>query len=322
MQLSTDPQIDLFEEIDRLKRAKNAVILAHYYQEPDIQDVADFVGDSLALAQEAKATDAGIIVFAGVHFMAETAKIVNPTRRVLLPDPDAGCSLADGCPPDAFREFVASHPGHTVISYVNCSAAVKAMTDIVCTSSNAELIINALPADEKILFAPDQHLGRYLIKKTGRDMVLWPGTCMVHEVFSEKKIVELKVRHPNAKVAAHPECPEHVLELADHVGSTSSILKFVQDAPVQEFIIATEPGIIHQMQKLCPDKVFIPAPGVDESCACNECPHMKLNTLEKLYLCLKNEAPEVDVPEPLRQRALGAIERMFVLTDRAMASEP
>jgi quinolinate synthase len=308
--------LDIFTEIEKLKKKQNAVILAHYYQESDIQDVADHIGDSLQLAQEAKKTAADVIVFAGVHFMAETAKILNPDKLVLVPDLDAGCSLSESCPPDRFRAFIAAHPGHFVISYINCSAAVKALSDVICTSSNAEAVIRSVPADRPIIFGPDQNLGRFLEKKTGRRMVLWPGACVVHDIFSEKKIVQLKVRHPDALVAAHPECTERVLALADHVGSTSSLLEFVTESPHQKFIIATEPGIIHQMQKRRPDKIFIPAPP-DSGCACNECPHMKLNTLEKLYLCMRDRRPEVTVDEEIRGRALVAIERMLEISAQA-----
>jgi quinolinate synthase len=315
------PALDLFAEVERLKRELNAVILAHYYQEPDLQDVADFVGDSLQLSQQAKKTKADVIVFAGVHFMAETAKILNPEKQVLLPDLRAGCSLADTCPGDRFAAFVADHPGHTVISYVNCSAAVKALSDILCTSSNAELVIRSVPADQPISFAPDQNLGRYLEKKTGRSMVLWPGTCMVHDIFSEKKLVQLKVRYPKAPVAAHPECPERVLALADHIGSTSSLLDFVTHSPEKQFIVVTEPGIIHQMQRACPDKEFIPAPP-DSNCACNECPHMKLNTLEKLYLCMRDRRPEVILDEETRRRALVPLERMLEISARGAVRTP
>jgi quinolinate synthase len=313
-----DPALDLALEIETLRRDLNAVILAHYYQEPDIQDVADFVGDSLALARQARSTDADVIVFAGVHFMAETAKILNPERTVLLPDLEAGCSLDEGCPPAEFERFIARHPGHTVISYVNCSAAVKALSDVICTSANAELIVRSVPEDQPILFAPDRNLGRFLIRQTGRDMVLWPGTCVVHELFSERRIAELQVRHPHALVAAHPECTEAVLEMADHIGSTSSILDFVTSSAAQEFIIATEPGIIHQMRKRCPEKTFIAAPATGE-CACNECPYMKLNTLEKLYACMRDRRPVVDVDPAVRALALRPIERMLEITARAAA---
>jgi quinolinate synthase len=308
-----DPGLDLAAEIDRLRKELNAVILAHYYQEGEIQDLADHVGDSLALAQAAAETTKSVIVFAGVHFMAETAKILNPDKQVLLPSLKAGCSLADGCPPDEFRKFLDRHPGHVVVSYINCSAAVKAMSDLICTSSNAEKIIRSIPEDKPIVFAPDQHLGRWLIKKTGREMVLWPGSCEVHEIFSAREIVRLKVRYPEAKVAAHPECPESVLELADHVGSTSSILRYVTTSPDKVFIIATEPGIIHQMKKVAPDKTFIPGPS-DSGCSCNECPYMKENTLERLYLCMRNRQPEITVPEEIRVRALRPIQRMLELS--------
>jgi quinolinate synthase len=313
-----DPELDLFAEIDRLKKDLNAVLLAHYYQDADIQDVADYVGDSLQLAQQARRTDADVIVFAGVHFMAETAKILNPEKLVLLPDLEAGCSLAENCPADRFSEFTAAHPDHIVVSYINCSAGVKALTDIICTSSNAATIIESIPAGRPIIFAPDQNLGRYLIRRTGRDMLLWPGTCMVHDIFSEKKIIQLKVRHPDAPVAAHPECTERVLALADHIGSTSSLLDFVTRSSHKTFIIVTEPGIIHQMEKRCPDKVFIPAPP-DSECACNECPHMRLNTLEKLYLCMRDRRPEIRLDEKIRRRALVPLERMLEITARAAA---
>ena len=308
-----DPTLDLFEEIGRLKRERNAVLLAHYYQEPDIQDVADYIGDSLGLAREAAETDADVIVFAGVHFMAETAKILNPGKTVLLPDLHAGCSLADSCPPDEFAAFRAEHPGHIVVSYINCSAAIKAQTDIIVTSSNAEHIVRQIPPEQPVIFAPDRNLGRWLIKETGRDMVLWEGACIVHEIFSEQKLVRLKIRHPNAPVLAHPECEEPVLRLADHVGSTSSIRRFAAESDATEFIVATESGILHQMQKDNPDKTFIAAPP-DNGCACNDCPHMKLNTLEKLYLCLKHRQPELVMDEEIRLRALRPIERMLEMS--------
>ena len=302
--------LDLEEEIPRLKRDLNAVILAHYYQESEIQDVADFIGDSLQLAQRAAKTNADVIVFAGVHFMAETAKILNPSKQVLIPDLKAGCSLAEGCPPQLFRPFKEKYPDHIVISYINCTAEIKAMSDIICTSSNAEKIIRQIPADRPIIFAPDQNLGRYLIKKTGRNMVLWSGICVVHEMFSERKLVQLKVQYPRAKVLAHPECEPRVLQHADHISSTSGILNYVKQSADSEFIIATEPGIIHQMKKACPDKTFIPAPP-EGDCACNQCPYMKLNTPEKLYLCMKNRAPEILLDEELRLRALRPIQRML-----------
>lgn len=309
-----EPGFDLFAAIDDLRRRRNAVILAHYYQEPDIQDVADFIGDSLALAQQAAATRAEVIVFAGVHFMAETAKILNPERQVLLPDLTAGCSLADGCPADAFAAFVARHPGHRVISYINCSAHTKALSDVICTSSNAVRIAASFPADEPLIFAPDRHLGAWVAKQLGRPLVLWPGSCEVHEVFSEKKLVELKVRHPDAAVVAHPECTEGVLQHADFIGSTTAILRFARETAARRVIVVTEAGILHQMRKENPGKEFIPAPGLDESCSCNECPHMKKNTLEKLYLCLRDRSPEITVPEGLRRQAERPILRMLALS--------
>lgn len=309
-----DPGLDLFAAINKLRRELNAVILAHYYQDPDIQDVADFVGDSLALSQQAAATAADVIVFAGVHFMAETAKLLNPDKLVLLPDLEAGCSLADGCPPDAFAEFLAHHPDHVVISYINCSAATKAMSDVICTSSNAVKIVDSFPSDQPIVFAPDQYLGSYVAKTLGRDLVLWPGSCEVHETFSEKRLVELKITHPEALVAAHPECPEALLQHADHVGSTSSILKFARETAAREVIVMTEPGILHQMQKENPAKTLIAVPGMDESCNCNECPYMKKNTLEKLYLCMRDRTPEVTVAEELREPALRPIQRMLEMS--------
>lgn len=315
LDLDIDVNLDLFSEIERLKKEKNAIVLAHYYQEPDIQDVADFIGDSLALAQKAQSTDADIIVFAGVHFMAETAKILNPTKKVLLPDLKAGCSLADSAPADLFQKFKDQYPGHIVITYINCSAGMKALSDIICTSSNAEAIINSLPKDQKIIFAPDKNLGAYLIKKTGRDMILWNGACIVHELFSLQKITKLKMHHPNAKVIAHPECEEPVLKAADFIGSTSALLKYSRENPSTEFIVATESGIIHQMQIQSPFKTFIPAPP-DNSCACNDCPFMKLNTLEKLYLCMEYEEPEIIMDEKLRIASKKPIERMLEISAR------
>lgn len=309
-----DPTLDLFEEIERLKREKNAVLLAHYYQEADIQDLADFTGDSLGLARAAAETDADLIVFAGVHFMAETAKILNPDRKVVLPDLNAGCSLADSCPPEEFAAFKSRYPDHIVISYINCSAGVKALSDIICTSSNAEHIIRQIPAEQPIIFAPDRNLGRYLIRQTGRDMVLWEGVCIVHETFSERRIVELKIQHPGAPVLAHPECEEAVLRHADFVGSTTAILRHALSNPAQTFIVATEEGILHQMRKNAPNKTFIPAPP-ESGCACNQCPHMRLNTLEKLYLCLKHEQPELRMDEDLRRRALRPIEKMLAMSE-------
>ena len=308
-----DPTLDLFDEIEKLKKEKNAVILAHYYQEGDIQDIADYIGDSLGLSQQAAKTDADIIVFAGVHFMAETAKILSPNKKVLLPDLKAGCSLADSCPPHLFRKFKENYPDHLVITYVNCTAELKALSDIVCTSSNAVQIVESLPADQKIIFGPDKNLGAYVAKKTRRDLVLWNGACMVHEIFSREKITKLKERYPNAKLLAHPECEEVILQMADYVGSTTGILKYATNNPAKEFIVATEAGILHQMQKDNPDKVFIPAPP-NNSCACNDCPHMKRNTLEKLYLCLKNESPEIEVPQHIIERAVKPIERMLEIS--------
>jgi quinolinate synthase len=305
--------LDLFDEIARLKRERNAVLLAHYYQEPDIQDVADYIGDSLGLSQEAAKTKADVIVFAGVHFMAETAKILNPGKKVVLPDLEAGCSLAEGCPADAFAAFKARYPGHAVISYINCSAAVKALSDVICTSANAEKIVRSFPADRPLVFAPDKNLGAYLIKKLGRPMVLWPGTCQVHETFSEKKLVELKIQHPTAVVIAHPECEEAVLRHADVVASTTGLLQHAIQSPARTFIVATEVGILHQMQKACPDKTFIPAPP-EADCSCNECPFMKRNTLEKVYLALRDLQPEITLPEELRLAALRPIQRMLELS--------
>lgn len=305
--------LDLDEEIRRLKKERNAVVLAHYYQESEIQDVADFIGDSLQLAQAAQKTQADVIVFAGVHFMAETAKILNPERIVLVPDMKAGCSLADGCPVDRFRAWKARHPGAVVISYINCSAEVKAESDYICTSSNAEKIVTAVPADKKILFAPDRNLGRFLIKKTGRDMVLWPGSCVVHETFSLRKLEAIRRENPDAKIIAHPECEEPLLELASFIGSTSALLKYVENDNAQEFIVATEPGILHQMQKRAPHKKLIPAPP-EGNCACNECPFMRLNTPEKLYLALRDLEPRLEMPEELRLRAKLPIDRMLALS--------
>lgn len=306
--------INFEEEILKLKKELNAVILAHYYQYSEIQDIADFVGDSLELSKKAAATDADVIVFAGVHFMAETAKILSPDKQVLLPDLEAGCSLAEGCPADAFKLFKKQHPDHIVITYINSTAEVKALSDIICTSSSAEKIINKLPKTQKIIFAPDRNLGKYLIKKTGRDMLLWQGSCIVHETFNERKIIELKAQHPDAKLIAHPECEESLLSEADFIGSTSGLLKYVCQSSDKEFIVATEVGIIHQMEKYCPDKLFIPAPPNDASCSCNECPYMKLNTMEKLYLCMKNRSPEIIIGEELRLQALVPIQRMMEMS--------
>ncbi|NEP43067.1 MAG: quinolinate synthase NadA [Okeania sp. SIO2H7] len=304
---------DLFGAIDILKKELSAVVLAHYYQEADIQDTADFIGDSLQLSRQAAATKADVIVFAGVHFMAETAKILNPDKLVLLPDLNAGCSLADSCPPAEFAAFKAAHPDHLVISYINCSAAIKAMSDIICTSSNAVKIVEQIPEGQPIIFGPDRNLGRYIIKQTGRDMLLWEGACMVHEIFSEKKIVGLKIEHPEAEIIAHPECEEPVLRHAQFIGSTSALLRYSQQSYSDTFIVATEPGIIHQMQRASPGKMFIPAPP-SNSCACNECPHMRLNTLEKLYLAMKNKSPEITMSEEVRIAALRPIERMLEMS--------
>ncbi len=312
-EIEIDPSIDLFAEIEKLKKEKNAVILAHYYQNPDIQDVADYIGDSLGLSQQAAKTKADIIVFAGVHFMAETAKILSPQKKVLLPDLKAGCSLADSCPADKFEAFKNAHPDHLVISYVNCSAQIKALTDIVCTSTNAVQIVESFPKDKKIIFAPDKNLGAYINKKTGRNMLLWDGACMVHEIFSLQKITKLRNQHPLAKLISHPECESPILEISDFIGSTTALLNFTIKSEHKEFIVATEAGIIHQMQKSSPSKTFIPAPP-NNSCACNDCPHMKLNTLEKLYTCLKYETPELIMEEGLRKRAEGSIIRMLEIS--------
>jgi len=305
---------DLFAEIDRLRRERRAVILAHYYQDPDIQDIADFVGDSLGLSQAAAATDAEVIVFAGVHFMAETAKLLCPEKTVLLPDLDAGCSLADGCPADAFAAFLSRYPGHKVVSYINCSAATKAQSDVICTSSNAVKIVASFPPDQPLVFAPDRFLGDWVSRQLGRDLVLWPGSCEVHETFSERKLIELKVSHPTAVVAAHPECPPAVLQHADHIGSTTSILEFARQTPARQIIVVTEPGILHHMRLENPGKELIPVPGADETCSCNECPYMKKNTLEKLYLCLRDGTPEITLDPALAARARAPIARMLELS--------
>lgn len=309
-QPSMKPKEDLFAKIARLKKERNAVILAHYYQDPDIQDVADFIGDSLQLSQKAAQTTADVIVFAGVHFMAETAKILNPGRKVLLPDLEAGCSLADSCPAPLFREFKKKHPGHVVVSYINCTAEVKAESDYICTSSNAVKIVNSLPKDQKIIFAPDKNLGRWVMQQTGRDMVLWEGACVVHETFSEKKLIQLQTVYPNAKVIAHPECEAPVLARADFIGSTTALLDYAVKNDSKEFIVVTESGILHQMQKAAPHKTFIPSPP-NANCACNECPYMRRNTLEKVALALENLQPEIDVPAELRAKALKPIQRML-----------
>jgi quinolinate synthase len=304
---------DLFAKISRLKKDRNAVILAHYYQDPDIQDVADFIGDSLQLSQQAAKTKADIIVFAGVHFMAETAKILNPGRTVLLPDLEAGCSLADSCPAPEFRDFKEKNPDHVVVSYINCSAAVKAESDFICTSSNAVKIVNSIPRDQKILFAPDKNLGRYVMKQAGREMLLWQGACIVHETFSEKKLIQLQAIHPAAKVIAHPECEEPLLKRADFIGSTTALLNYSVKSDANEFIVVTESGILHQMQKAAPHKKFIPSPP-NANCACNECPYMRRNTLEKVALCLETLEPKIDVPAELSKKALIPIQRMLDLS--------
>jgi quinolinate synthase len=305
----------LKERILELKKEKNAVILAHYYQEADIQDVADYVGDSLGLSQEAMKVDADIIVFAGVHFMAETAKILNPTKKVLLPDLKAGCSLAESCPPDLFKKFLDKHPDHIVITYVNCSAEIKALSDIVCTSSNAVKIVESVPKDTPIIFAPDKNLGKYIIEKTGRDMLLWDGSCVVHEAFSLDKLIELYKQHPDAKIIAHPESETHILKTAAYIGSTAGMINYVKTDSSNKFIVATEAGILHKMQQEVPNKILIPAPAKeDNTCACSECGYMKMNTLQKVYDCLLNETPEILVPENIRKKALIPIERMLELS--------
>lgn len=310
-----DPTIDIISDIQKLKKEKNAVILAHYYQEAEIQDVADYIGDSLGLSQQAAKTSADIIVFAGVHFMAETAKILSPTKKVLLPDLKAGCSLSDSCPPHLFAKFKERYPDHLVITYVNCTAELKALSDIVCTSSNAVQIVESLPKNQKIIFGPDRNLGEYVKKKTGRDLVLWNGACMVHEIFSQEKIIDLRRQFPEAKFIAHPECEDHILAQADFIGSTSAMLKFTIDDSSQQYIVATESGILYQMQKASPTKTFIPAPP-NNVCACNDCPHMKLNTIEKLYNCLYYELPEVDLSMDVVERARKPIERMLELSEK------
>jgi quinolinate synthase len=313
--MQVDPTLDLFAEISRLKKEKNAVLLAHYYQEPDIQDVADYIGDSLGLARQAEKTKADIIVFAGVHFMAETAKILNPSKKVVIPDLKAGCSLSDSCPPPLFKKFREEHPDHVVISYINCSAGIKALSDVICTSSNAVAIVNSFKKDQPIIFAPDKNLGAYINKVTGRNMLLWNGACMVHEIFSLEKIIKLKLRHPESKLIAHPECEDVVLQHADFIGSTTQLLKYTENDPSQSFIVATETGILHQMIKNSPGKTFIPAPP-DNACACNDCPHMKLNTLEKLYLCMEYEQPEIIMDEALRLAAKKPIDKMLEISAR------
>src|SRR5499427_8317515 len=302
------------DEIRRLKAERKAVILAHYYQESEIQDLADFVGDSLQLSQAAAKTQADVIVFCGVHFMAETAKILNPDKIVVVPDLDAGCSLADGCPAPVFQRWLEKYPGHTVVSYINCSAEVKALSDVICTSSNAVKIVQAL-GDQKVVFAPDRHLGAFVAKQAQRpDLVLWQGTCIVHETFSERRLVQLMSEHPDAEVIAHPECHDGILRHAGFIASTSGLIQHAVTSDKRSFIVATEAGILHKMQQAAPDKTLIPAPPDDESCSCNVCPHMKRNSLEKLYLCLRDLAPQVDVPEPIRVRALKPIQRMLEMS--------
>ncbi len=306
---------ELAEEIYLLKKQKNAVILAHYYQEKSIQDIADYIGDSLGLSQQAASTSANIIVFAGVHFMAETAKILNPQKKVLLPDLNAGCSLAESCPPLQFKNFISQHPNHKVVTYINCSAEIKTMSDIVCTSANAEKIINSIPIEQPIIFAPDKNLGKYLIKKTGREMLLWEGACVVHEAFAIEKILALHHKYPNAHIIAHPESEEHILKIAHYVGSTTGMINYVKNTNAAEFIIATEAGILTQMSKEVQNKSLIPAPAEEDNlCACSECAYMKVNTLEKLYLCLKNERPEIILEESIRQKALVPILKMLEIS--------
>ncbi|MEO1259158.1 MAG: quinolinate synthase NadA [Bacteroidota bacterium] len=316
LDLEVDPTIDLVAEIEKLKKEKNAILLAHYYQESEIQDVADYIGDSLGLSQMAAKTEADVIVFAGVHFMAETAKMLSPNKKVLLPDLKAGCSLADACPAPVFRKFKEKYPDHIVVSYVNTTAEMKTLTDICCTSTNAVQIIESIPKDQPIIFAPDINLGRYLVKKTGRDMVLWNGACMVHEIFSHEKITKLMLRHPNAKLIAHPECEAHILEKAHYIGSTTGLLNYTINDEASAFIVATESGILHQMEKRSPNKTFIPAPP-NNTCACNDCPHMKLNTMEKLYLCMKHEMPEVTLPDWVIKEGVKSIDRMLEISAKA-----
>ncbi|HMS99042.1 MAG TPA: quinolinate synthase NadA [Saprospiraceae bacterium] len=316
LDIEIDPTMDLVAEIKKLKKQKNAIILAHYYQESEIQDLADYIGDSLGLSQKAAATEAEMIVFAGVHFMAETAKMLSPHKKVVLPDLKAGCSLADSCPAPLFKKFKEKYPDHVVVSYINCTAELKTLTDICCTSSNAVAVIESIPKEKGIIFAPDKNLGAYLMKKTGRDMVLWNGACMVHEIFSHEKIVKLMERHPTAKFIAHPECEAHILELAEFVGSTSQMLKFTKESAAREFIVATESGILHQMELASPDKVFIPAPP-NNTCACNDCPHMKRNTLEKLYLAMKYELPEIILEERVIREGRACIDRMLEISEKA-----
>lgn len=311
---AVNDQVDYVSEIKRLKEEKNAVILGHYYITGDLQDISDFLGDSLALAQQAAQTQADMIVFLGVHFMAETAKILNPDKKVIIPDLKAGCSLAESAPADKFAEFKAKHPGHDVISYINCTAAIKALSDVICTSSNAVKIVESYPKDAKLIFAPDKNLGNYINSLTGRNMVLWDGACMVHEKYSLEKILEMKEQHPDAEFIAHPECEKPVLLIADYIGSTTALLKHTHNSPRKKFIVATESGILHQMQKNAPEKTYIPAPSIDATCGCNDCAFMKLNTMEKLYLSLKHEKPEIILPADLMHKARRPIERMLELS--------
>jgi quinolinate synthase len=316
LDIEVDPTLDLEAEINKLKKEKNAIILAHYYVEGDIQDIADYVGDSLGLAQQAEKTEADMIVFAGVHFMAETAKMLNPSKTVVLPDLKAGCSLADSCPAPLFRKFKEKYPDHVVVSYINCTAELKTLTDICCTSTNSVHIIDSIPEDKGIIFAPDRNLGMYLKKKTGRDLVLWNGTCMVHEIFSNEKITKLQLMHPDAKFIAHPECEPHILEKADFIGSTSGLIKYTVESDATEFIVATEAGIMHQMQKKSPEKIFMPAPP-NNTCACNECPHMKRNNMEKLYLSMKYGLPEIELEDWVIEKGRACIDRMLEISAKA-----
>jgi quinolinate synthase len=309
-----DPKLKLVEEINRLKKEKNAVILSHFYVESELQDIADYVGDSLGLAQAAASTNADLIVFVGVHFMAETAKIINPTKKVILPDLKAGCSLAESAPADKFADFIAQYPDHKVITYINASAALKTMSDIVCTSANAKQIVESFPKDQKLIFAPDKNLGNYINSVTGRDMVLWDGACMVHEQYSVEKIIDLIDEHPDAEFIAHPECEKPVLLVAKYIGSTTALLNYVQKSESKKFIVATESGILHQMKKACPKKIFIPAPSVDSTCGCNDCSYMKLNSLQKLYICLKHELPEIILPAEVIEKAQIPIQRMLEIS--------
>ncbi len=316
LDIEVDPTLDLIEEINKLKKEKNAIILAHYYQEAEIQEIADYIGDSLGLSQKAAETEADIIVFAGVHFMAETAKMLNPHKKVLLPDLKAGCSLADSCPPHIFKKFKEKYPDHVVVSYINCTAELKTLTDICCTSSNAKYVIESVPKDKGIIFAPDRNLGAYLEKVTGRDLVLWNGSCMVHEIFSHEKITKLMMRHPEAVFIAHPECEAHLLEKAQFIGSTSQMIRYTEESEATSFIVATESGIIHEMQRRSPSKTFIPAPP-NNTCACNDCPHMKRNTMEKLYLAMKYELPEIELEDWVIEQGTACIDRMLEISKKA-----